>query len=72
MLRRSSGSGFEKPQSGFALCAVFSPPQFGQGSLLRKAHCLPKPSYTAGTLCAIVPKIGWKYETILRNASKVY
>jgi hypothetical protein len=23
MLRRSSGSGYEKPQSGYALCAVF-------------------------------------------------
>ena len=31
------GSGSEKPQSGFALCAVLSPPQFGQGSMLRIA-----------------------------------
>ena len=31
------GSGSEKPQSGYALCAVFSPPQFGQGSMLRIA-----------------------------------
>ena len=29
--------GYEKPQSGFALCTVFSPPQFGQGSMLRIA-----------------------------------
>ena len=29
--------GSEKPQSGFALCAVFSPPHFGQGSMLRIA-----------------------------------
>ena len=31
------GSGYEKPQSGYALGAVFSPPQFGQGSMLRIA-----------------------------------
>ena len=31
------GLGSEKPQSGYALCAVFSPPQFGQGSMLRIA-----------------------------------
>ena len=31
------GSGYEKPQSGCALCAVLSPPQFGQGSMLRIA-----------------------------------
>ena len=30
-------SGYEKPQSGYALCAVLSPPQFGQGSMLRIA-----------------------------------
>ena len=30
-------SGYEKPQLGYALCAVFSPPQFGQGSMLRIA-----------------------------------
>ena len=30
-------SGSEKPQSGYALCTVFSPPQFGQGSMLRIA-----------------------------------
>jgi hypothetical protein len=29
--------GYEKPQSGYALCAVLSPPQFGQGSMLRIA-----------------------------------
>ena len=31
------GSGYEKPQSGYALCAVLSSPQFGQGSMLRIA-----------------------------------
>ena len=31
------GSGSEKPQSGYALGAVLSPPQFGQGSMLRIA-----------------------------------
>ena len=31
------GSGYEKLQSGFAPCAVFSPQQFGQGSMLRIA-----------------------------------
>jgi hypothetical protein len=35
--RLIGGSGSEKPQSGFALCSVFSPPHFGQGSMLRIA-----------------------------------
>ena len=30
--RREGGSGSVKPQSGFALCTVLSPPQFGQGT----------------------------------------
>ena len=43
------GSGYEKPQSGYALCAVLSPPQFGQGSMLglksaALPYDLPKPS----------------------------
>jgi len=38
MLRHQVGGlGYEKPQSGYALCTVFSPPQFGQGSMLRIA-----------------------------------
>ena len=38
------GSGSEKPQSGFALGAVFSPPQFGQGQCYGLPYNLPKPS----------------------------
>jgi hypothetical protein len=46
--------GYEKPQSGYALCVVFSPPQFCNPakpsiSLIRVA----KSSYTTGTLGAI-------------------
>jgi len=36
-------SGSEKPQSGCALCAVFSPPHLGRRSLLRIA-LLPAPN----------------------------
>ena len=38
------GSGSEKPQSGCALCAVLSPPQFGQGQCFALPYNLPKPS----------------------------
>jgi hypothetical protein len=37
------GSGYEKTQSGYALCAVFSPPHLGQGAMLRIA-LLPAPN----------------------------
>ena len=52
------GSGYEKPQSGEALFAVFSPPQFVNPakptvSLIRVA----KPSYTTRTLYAIAHKM---------------
>jgi hypothetical protein len=35
MLRRSSGSGYEKPQSGYALCAVFLRHIFAVAGTLR-------------------------------------
>jgi len=38
--------GSEKPQSGYALGTVFSPPHLGQGTLLRKSYNLPQTSYT--------------------------
>jgi len=52
------GSGYEKPQSGDALCAVLSPPQFVNPakptvSLIRVA----KPSYTTRTLGEIWAKM---------------
>jgi hypothetical protein len=50
MLRRSSGSGYEKPQSGYALCAVFLCHVWGGGQCFALPYYPPQTSYTAGTL----------------------
>jgi hypothetical protein len=54
-------SGYEKPQSACGLCAVFL-----RNILARRnaTHCFmggPKRSYTAGTLCAMRPKLVGKF-----------
>jgi hypothetical protein len=60
MLRRSSGSGYEKPQSGNALCAVFLRHIWGGGHCYAMPYYPSQTSYTAGTLCAICAKKVYK------------
>jgi hypothetical protein len=47
------GSGYEKPQSGYALCAVFLRHIWGRGRCYATPYYLPQTSVTAGTLGAI-------------------
>jgi hypothetical protein len=53
--------GYEKPQSGFALCAVLSPPQFGQGTFATQSPITCPNRQLPRTLCEIVPKVVEKY-----------
>jgi hypothetical protein len=55
-------SGYEKPQSGYALGAVFLRHIFAVAGMLRIPFiATAKTSYTAGTLCAIWAKFFLKY-----------
>jgi hypothetical protein len=54
------GSGYEKPQSGCALCAVFLRHIWGRGRCCAMPYHLPQTSVTAGTLCASLPKTNVK------------
>ena len=51
------GSGYEKPQSGYALCAVFLRHIWGRSHCSAMPYDLPQTSYTAGMLYDIVPKL---------------
>jgi hypothetical protein len=49
------GSGYEKPQSAYGLCAVFFRHIWGRGQCFALPYYLPQTSYTAGTLYAMPP-----------------
>jgi len=70
MLRRQRAAWAAKNRSRLRLCAVLSPPQFGNPakpsvSLIRVA----KPSYTTRTLCAIAQIL--KMNVILLNKKEI-
>jgi len=57
-LRRFRGSGYEKTQSGLRPLCVFSTPHFlCAGITSQFLYRAQKTSHTAGTLCAILPKL---------------
>jgi hypothetical protein len=58
MLRRLWRLGLQKTAVGLRPLCGFSPPQFvGPGNATHFLIRAAKPSYTAGTLCVIAPKI---------------
>jgi hypothetical protein len=64
MLRRPmGGSGYEKPQSGFALFAVFSPPHLGQGTFAMQSPLTCPKRQLPRTLYAIGFELNKKYLT---------
>jgi len=48
--------GSEKPQSGYALCEVFSPPHLGQGTFASQSPITCPKRRIPKTLCAILAK----------------
>jgi hypothetical protein len=61
MLRRSSGSGYEKPQSAYGLCAVFLRHIFAVAGTLRGPLSQPQKRHIQPERYAKYrPKIFWK------------
>jgi len=53
--------GSEKPQSGYALCAVLSPPHLGQGTFATQSPIACPKRRIPGTLCAIRKNEKYRY-----------
>jgi hypothetical protein len=60
MLRRRWRLGLRKTAVGLRPLCGFSPPHFVPPQTYGLLYGRAKTSYTAGTLCAIAPKIYWK------------
>jgi hypothetical protein len=64
MLRRSNGSGYEKPQSGTPFMGFFSATFLPAANLWFTVWAC-QTSYTAGTLGVISSKISWEINKII-------
>jgi hypothetical protein len=67
MLRRSSGSGYEKPQSGYALCVVFLRHIFAVAGTLRVPLSQPQKRHIQPERYATLPLKLFQSIDIIKN-----